>query len=490
MKPPLLLALIPVIALTSCQTGPIERDIGSHDRPVTRTPSEIQADTDLASELSSEAVENLKHAPGVSPNDTYTLAELIDIAQLRNPVTRKTWLTARVAAREAGVAQSALLPLVTASAIAGAQRFDTTIDPALLPPSDISTEVSGAAAVLSASWLLFDFGENVSRRQAADQLARMAELAFNRTHQQLIFDVVTHYHSLQAARTKIDASESATHRAQQLVDAAEKRRTGGVGTEVEVAQARHLLAQTRMVERQVAGQANTAAVSLAVALNLPPGTRIQIQPESRPLPSGDTETLDRNLEVAFANRPEVLASLAQVRAAQYDLDATNASYLPKLYAGGNLLVGTGGLSVNGFEPGGIGNTSGNGVFVGVTVPLYDGNLKRIRKQNANDRLDAAKLEVSLARAAASREVGLTYEALRTALAVFDASEEMVAAAGKTAEAAEAAYTSGLGTVSDASFATLGEFTAIEVRADAKAAVYRAAAALALATGTDSREKQN
>ncbi len=232
-------------------------------------------------------------------------------------------------------------------------------------------------------------------------------------------------------------------RATQLADAAEKRGSAGVGTDVEIAQARQLLAQTRVVERVIVGQANAASVSLAAALNMPPTTRIKIRSSRGRLPDPGSKTMDRNIKAAFANRPEVLASIAQVRAAQYDLEATAASYLPKIYTGANLNTGNGGLSINGFEPGGIGNTSATGIFLGVTVPIYDGKVKKTRTQNASDRLAAARLGVSVSKAVASREVGLAYEALRTSLAVYAASQELVAASSTTANAAGTAYAAGI-----------------------------------------------
>jgi outer membrane protein len=54
--------------------------------------------------------------PGVDLRRTYTLPELIDIAQMNNPLTRTAWNDARKVALLAGIAQSTYLPRITAAA--------------------------------------------------------------------------------------------------------------------------------------------------------------------------------------------------------------------------------------------------------------------------------------------------------------------------------------------------------------------------------------
>ena len=55
----------------------------------------------------------------IDPNHVYSLVELIDIAQRRNPATRVAWEQARQAAINVGIARAAYLPALTASALVG-----------------------------------------------------------------------------------------------------------------------------------------------------------------------------------------------------------------------------------------------------------------------------------------------------------------------------------------------------------------------------------
>jgi outer membrane protein len=201
------------------------------------------------------------------------------------------------------------------------------------------------------------------------------------------------------------------------------------------------------------------------------------------LPSADDKRMSNLIEGAFSSRPDVLSALAQVRAAQSDIDAVAASYLPKVVAGGNVVVGSGNIGLSAISSGGISSTSSSGVFVGVTIPIYDGRLRDSRTKNSQDRLDAATSGVGVVTSLAAREIGLAYEGLRTALAVHSATSELVRAAKVTTNAAKEAYIGGLGTLSDASAASLGLFVAEEALADARKAAHHAAIILALATGS-------
>src|ERR1700739_650170 len=59
----------------------------------------------------------------LEPGHIYTLAELIDLAELHNPETRVAWQEAKSRADALGIARSALYPTIAALAIADTYRF-------------------------------------------------------------------------------------------------------------------------------------------------------------------------------------------------------------------------------------------------------------------------------------------------------------------------------------------------------------------------------
>src|SRR3954466_8131638 len=61
------------------------------------------------------------------PTQTYSLAELIDLAQRHNPDTRIAWEQARAQAAALGIARSELYPTLAAAALARVDRTDVLV---------------------------------------------------------------------------------------------------------------------------------------------------------------------------------------------------------------------------------------------------------------------------------------------------------------------------------------------------------------------------
>ena len=173
------------IVLSGCATSAVDMAPDRPDRPW--TPA-----TDASGEIipggksSRERAENAAYVlpanptlgnvpapPDVDPEHAYSLAELIDIAQSNNALTRTAWNNARNAALAAGIARSAYLPNLTASVVDGYNRFHNS-------NSDVSgnTTAEGTISTLSIQWLLFDFGERTAILNAAKQVSVISNIAF------------------------------------------------------------------------------------------------------------------------------------------------------------------------------------------------------------------------------------------------------------------------------------------------------------------------
>src|SRR5690606_39274784 len=99
----------------------------------------------------------------LDPNHSYSLPELINIAQLSNPATKAAWQRAREAAAATGIAEASYLPIITADVLAGYAVTSNTapgIDTLLVnvPSGTITTSGAQAVPSLAVKWLLFDFG--------------------------------------------------------------------------------------------------------------------------------------------------------------------------------------------------------------------------------------------------------------------------------------------------------------------------------------------
>ena len=70
-------------------------------------------------------VAELAAPPSIKSEHTYSLPELIDIAQSQNPDTRIAWQQARQAALAVGMGEAIFLPIISASVIGGYHRTTT-----------------------------------------------------------------------------------------------------------------------------------------------------------------------------------------------------------------------------------------------------------------------------------------------------------------------------------------------------------------------------
>jgi outer membrane protein len=94
----------------------------------------------------------------IDPNHVYSLVELIDIAQRRNPSTRVAWEQARQAAINVGIARAAYLPALTVSAVAGWEHFVAPFPSNFVPQGFIVFNAQEAIPQLAVNYLLLDFG--------------------------------------------------------------------------------------------------------------------------------------------------------------------------------------------------------------------------------------------------------------------------------------------------------------------------------------------
>jgi outer membrane protein len=136
---------------------------------------------------------------GLDRTRTYSLADLIDIAQSNNPLTRTAWNNAREVALAAGIAKSTYLPRLTAAAIGGYQLSQ------IAGPlgNTVANQLHGTISLVSFEWLLFDFGQRDAIVEAANQASVISNIGFTAAHQQLIYDVSSAFYANAAARARV-----------------------------------------------------------------------------------------------------------------------------------------------------------------------------------------------------------------------------------------------------------------------------------------------
>jgi outer membrane protein len=439
--------------------------------------------------------------PEIDPRHTYTLAELIDLAQSINPDTKVAWEQARQAALAVGLVKALYLPELTATVVGGYQQISgggqVSADGLGTLSSTHDTDAHGTISSVAMRWLLFDFGQRDALATAAGQVSLASNIRFNGTHQRVVYDVARQFYEYTAARQRTSIAQQSRGESARLFDAAQDKLKHGIGTTVDVAQAQQLLAQADLALVQAQGAERDNYHALLSAIGLPLQTAIKVEDVShRPLSSASIVPVEQLVRDALARRPDIQASAALARAAKAGITAADADFLPKVFVTGSSTFLNGSLNVTSLPSlgalapgGGSGgavststNSSNQTILGGIAIPLYDGGLRQVRLLEAQSRADAAEQSVVRLQQNAATEIVAADDALRTSFAANKAAGVLVQASTVSQSAASSAYGSGAGTLTAGVEAEKLLLSARLAQAEAHGTALIAAAALAFATG--------
>jgi outer membrane protein TolC len=429
--------------------------------------------------------------PRVDTSKVYSLPDLIDLAESNNPTTQIAWNEARRVALAAGIAESAYLPRITATALGGLQG-SSGHDSALGTGLNNSGTATSTVSAVSLQWLLFDFGERDAVVDAAKQASVISNIAFTAAHQQVIYSVALAFYAHAAAQARLATATQSLKNAQAVQAAAEERTRQGIGTVVEVAQALQGAAQANLAVVQATGGAQDAYLTLMTAMGISPLTRIRIAGVAdRRLSPSMAAPVEAIIAESLGRRPDVQSAYAAQKASLAGVRAAQAEFMPKFFLAASGAYTSGGLAVTALpsaaEQAQTVNINGNRLsgtlFAGVTIPLYDGGTRAATLAQARAEADSADARMARVREDAVRQIVLADNALRTGLSAHAASQSLVTAAQTTFDAALTAYRNGVGSITDLTLAESQLLQAKNASTDAYSTALSAAATLALSTGT-------
>ncbi len=458
----------------------------------------------------------------IDPHHTYTLADLIDLAERNNPETRVAWERARLAAAGVGLSESLYYPYLAASAGAGYERAFIPFPTLKLDGEKIAKQVTGSlpafaanpgAAIrdlakknpdlsvvsidgggslitdavasrvaLSVKWLLVDFGERKAGVDAAKERLMMANVGFNATHQKVVFAVTQKFYALSNARQKVEVGKAAFHAAQTVEQSANARSKNGLATKPELLQAQQQTAQFAFELEAAIGAESDAEIDLIESLGIPPTTRLHVADIANlPLPSPPSRSVDAFIDVALSQRPDLVARLANVHAKEAEVRKARADFYPKVAIDAH--VGRLDLEVSVADSDFFGdNHTVYGATLGVEVPIFDGFERRQKLRVAEAELRAAESELSGARDAAVREVWKAFTDFKTALRKQDAATKLLTAAEDAYASVVDSYEHGLSTYVEVVNAQRNVTSARSIGSETRATIFTSAAALALSVG--------
>lgn len=360
-----------------------------------------------------------------------TLSDVVEASLCNNPQTRLAWINARIQAAQVGLAQSAFLPMLSLSAArsridnnAGGPRFT----------------YNQTSAGLSANYLLYDFGGRAATLESARQLLAALAATQDATLQNVFLSAVQAYYQRYAAEAAVAAARESARASQESLKAAEARYRVGTGIPADRLQAQTAASQAALTLIQAVGNAQTALGVLANVMGLDaPGAPVIVAP-AEVAPSG---VFERNIGELIAEakrtRPDLSAAEAQVKAAQANIAAINASGMPSI-----VLSATQNYSDNGS----IAALRGNTVGIAVSIPLFTGYNTTYKVKAAEAQLEAKAVQLDQLSKQVSLDVWRAYYALITGTEAVRASSDLVASADESEKMAAGRYKAGVGGILD------------------------------------------
>ena len=370
----------------------------------------------------------------INPLKNYSLAELIDLAEQHNPETRVAWQEAKARAASLGIARSALYPTI-AAVVLGA-----TIREAPLIGEFFHRQTLGVfEPILHVEYLVFDFGARAGAIDLAKANLLVSNLAFNDTHRDVIFQIASGYYRLLNAQGQREAAEVSLKNAQTVEEDAQNRLNNGLATKPDVLEATAARTQSDFDLQAAVGAEDIARGNLATAMGLPPETVFQVQGISElATPTAMADSVDQDIDRAFAQRPELLAQVARVRAATATIKQARSTYFPTLgFSGDGGLVRAYGQQD--LLPGSYAQGEVWSVGLQLKWTLFDGTRREHEIAQALAEKRAAQADIDALRDQIANEVWAAYSNMKTALRQQQAAAALLVASSQSYEASRESY---------------------------------------------------
>jgi TolC family type I secretion outer membrane protein len=370
---------------------------------------------------------------GASP---LALADVVERALCNNPQTRSAWANAKAQAAQVGIAKSAYLPTLSASANSSENR-DSSILSRLQGAGN--SAYSQTSTTFSLSYLLYDFG---ARRAALDN-AKDTLAALNATRdatiQSVFLSALNAYYQLFSSRASVDSALESEKSSLEAFNAAESRYKIGTATLADVLQAKTAYVQAALNRITSQGNEKTAEGVLANAMGMDANSTLVVLPPVAMPDKHFEQNVNRLIDEAKASRPDLKAAQAQVEAARANVDAARATGMPTvtLSAGRNITHS----SI--YDP-----YRNNSLAVSVNIPIFTGFNTTYQIRQAEARVEATSADLDKIVQQVSLDVWKAYYALVTATETLKSTQALFNSATQSEKVALGRYKAGVGTIID------------------------------------------
>jgi outer membrane protein len=376
-------------------------------------------------------------ADDVSPDvtgRTLTLADCIRVGLELNPSTNSTWQAVQSAAARVGEEQSAYLPEVDLSA--GAVREKQITFQSLQSKQQPSADDLYTTA-FALKYLLFDGGQRSAKVSGVQADLQSVGFQHNTGLQSVALKVEQAYYTLLATQWALRVAEETVRSNESHVRLAQARFDAGLVPRSDVLKAATAKADADLALVSARDAVRIAEGTLVSAMGLKVSKPVRIADVSEDTHAHEVEDMNRLLDEAARNRPELLAAASKVKAKQAAIQEAKSQYWPKI----NASAGYGWVD-NTFFP----NHDQWAVGVTLDFPLFTGFKREYQVKRAKSDAEQARADYVNQLRGVELEVWTAYSRLIEADEAIQAAKIYVASADESARLADGEYKAGAGTI--------------------------------------------
>jgi outer membrane protein len=375
-------------------------------------------------------------------NSVLILDEALRLARANHPQLHAARAQTEVSTARVAEAKAPLLPQVNGSVSYQQGTYNQAPTPGFTQSGFAAATTSGDtrsyySAGVSASELIYDFGQTTGRWNAAKATLRSQEESERNFVVQVAFNLRSAYFAAAAARALVKVAEDTLRNQEAHLKQTQGFVEAGTRPEIDLAQARtdYANAKVQLINAQVAYDTDKALLNQAMGAER--GTDYEVaDPPADPVPGEDTGT-DAILPVALTARPDLLSLARQIESQELTMKSVKGNYAPSI-----------GLNVGATEKGYeldslVWNWS---AVLSLNWQLFGGGITDAQMREARANTAALRAQYDLQRQQVRADVERARLGVRAAKATIEATHEAAANARVRLGLAEGRYRAGIGSM--------------------------------------------
>jgi outer membrane protein TolC len=291
--------------------------------------------------------------------------------------------------------------------------------------------------VLSASWLLTDFGKTEARLRSAMDAHSAGRSWEQRKQQELVYAVSRQFLQALTLSDLLEAVTRTRESLQAFSDSTQKQIARGKAPAIDGLKIAIRVAEVESRQAELQGQLQISRAALAALM----GVEETLPPLSSGVIDGDKAEITEHIGVVEgARRPDIKAREQIVQARLEKITVTKRSFLPKVevFAEGGLYGAQDPETAMGLDDDSPWKNDYSG-GIRISLPLLDGGQRSSTLATSRAELIKAQAALRAARLAATRELTIARANIQTARAKIRATSQSVAYAHKVLRIEELKY---------------------------------------------------